>query len=142
MKLSFKKNNPIYFEFIRNLRNHPIIKQGFLNQAYISKAAHSDYMHSYANSYYICLFDERPVGYIGIVKNDLRLAVQIEYQSKGVATFMLKKIMEISTDFDVLIKSDNIKSINFFSKHAFVRRGSIVKDGVKLIRMQNDQKVD
>lgn len=142
MKLSFKKNNPIYYEFIRNLRNNPNIKQGFLNQAYISKDAHIDYMRNHASCYYICLFGERPVGYIGIVNNDLRLAVELEYQSNGVATFMLKKIMEISTGFDVLVKSDNIKSINFFSKHSFFRRGCIVKDGVKLIRMQNDQKID
>ena len=142
MKLDFIKNQPKYFEFIRNLRNDPEIKKGFIKQEDISKENHLSYMAKYNKHYYICLYDQDPIGYIGIVKNDLRLAVSNKYQNQGVATFMLNEITKLKNDFDVLIKVDNIKSINFFTKHSFVKKDRLIKDGINLIRMKYDTKIN
>ena len=44
-------NEPKYWEFIRNLRNDPRVKKGFVKQKRISAKAHRKYMEKYNDRY-------------------------------------------------------------------------------------------
>ncbi len=111
-----------YYEFIRLLRTDPRIKSAFISQKEITKDEQEKYMKIYQDDYYICLNEGNPVGFIGIVSNDIRLAVSPEFQNKGIASFMLKEINLMRDDYEVKIKSDNISSINFFKKNGFIEK--------------------
>ena len=45
------QNKPEYWEFIRNLRNHPDVKGGFIQQEDIEKESHKQYMLDMACSF-------------------------------------------------------------------------------------------
>ena len=68
------KNDKQYWEFIRELRNHPDVKTGFIEQEHIDKFDHALYMQRLGSSFYICLIDETPAGYVGVIQNDIRVA--------------------------------------------------------------------
>ena len=67
------KNEMKYFEFIRTLRNDPLLKGGFIDQKEITSEEHAIYMNKFHNAYFICLLEDQPVGYVGVVDNDIRI---------------------------------------------------------------------
>jgi len=135
MKLELVNCSSKYYEFIRKLRTDPEITKSFLSQAKISKDDQIKYMTKNCDGYFICLKNDLPVGFIGIVAKDLRLAVSKNGHKQGIATFMLSKINEMNLDYDVQIKSDNVASINFFKKNGFIKKESKYVDGTELIIM-------
>jgi GNAT superfamily N-acetyltransferase len=119
--LAFVKNAPEYYEFIRELRLDPAIISGFVSQQVITKEQQMDYMRAHGKDYYICLLRGVPIGFIGVVNGDLRLAVKSEYQRKGVASFMLSELSKIVPVFSVRVKRSNARSLVFFEKNGFVQ---------------------
>ena len=111
-----------YFSFIRELRNDPITNKGFINRELISEASHLEYMKNHANFYRVCLLDGRPVGYIGVVEGDIRIAVHKDYLRKGIGTFMLNEISNNFTGVSAKIKIENLASIRLFEKLGFKKR--------------------
>lgn len=136
MELKLVKCDPKYYEFIRLLRTNPEITKSFLSQIKITKDDQINYMTKYHNGYFICLQDNKPVGFIGIVDKDLRLAVSKEGHNKGIATFMLQGVNEMNLEYEVQIKSDNIASINFFEKNGFIKKASKYVDSTELLIMK------
>ena len=119
MSLELIENQPQYFEFIRKLRNHPLLKKGFVQQEEISSRNHADYMSIYSNHYYIALLSGEPVGFIGVIDNDIRLAVDPSFQNLGVAKFMVEEIVKIYPMAYAKVKVNNSPSIRLFQSLGF-----------------------
>jgi ribosomal protein S18 acetylase RimI-like enzyme len=128
------QNNPIYFDFIRSLRLHPENISGFLDQSVFSKESHLAYMKQSGHRYFICLdTNKNPVGYIGDVDSDIRLAVDPENKGKGIGRFMLEEFIRLnpfsSTVFFSKVLLGNIPSQRLFEGVNFKK----VKTGNSLI---------
>ena len=119
MKLEFVKNEEKYYEFIRLLRTDYRVLYGFVQQVNITSEQQKKYMAKYGKSYYICLVDDVPAGFIGEVNGDIRVATLPEYQRKGVGSFMVKELIKRRPDAYARIKVDNEISHNFFKKLDF-----------------------
>ena len=72
-----------FWEFIRNLRNHPDVKGGFVEQKYITKKEHETFMKKNNNNYYVCVLSGEPVGFVGNIDNDIRVATHPDFQGQG-----------------------------------------------------------
>jgi RimJ/RimL family protein N-acetyltransferase len=120
MELKLVKNEEKYFEFIRNLRNDKENQKGFLEQVSITKEQQKNYMSKYGDDYYICLKENIPVGYIGVVDNDIRVCTDTKYKKTGSGTFMLNEVMKIYPNATAKILKDNLASLNLFKKCNFV----------------------
>ena len=109
-----------YREFIRTLRNDKRVKYGFIQQEEISRKSHAIYMDKYWANYFICINEnEEPLGYIGVINNDIRICTHPDHQKKGVALFMLKEIKNFYPMATAKVKIDNILSQNLFEKAGF-----------------------
>ncbi|EKE03239.1 MAG: hypothetical protein ACD_20C00228G0005 [uncultured bacterium] len=138
----FVKNEEKYFEFIRNLRNDDELVSGFIEQAKITREQQRQYMATHKDKYYISLLNDEPVGFIGVVDNDVRLAVKKEFQRKGIASFMLQELSRIYESFGVQVKEDNITSIELFKKNGFIEVGTRVQNNQRLIIMEKGKDND
>ena len=113
LKLTLGRDYP---EEIRQLRNDPRVKQGFLEQAYITSEDQDNYMQQYGDYYYVCLCDNSFAGYVGVIDGDIRVCVHPDFQQKGVGLFLLKEIKRMYPYATAQIKYDNIASIKLFTK--------------------------
>ena len=77
----------LYWDFVRRLRNE---NKGFTSYVKISKYRQLLYMSFNHKFYKICIYDRTPVGFIGIIQNDLRFSVHKNFRRKGIGKFMLK----------------------------------------------------
>jgi RimJ/RimL family protein N-acetyltransferase len=115
-------NNPGYWEFIRELRTMDGIRQGFIAQDEINSIEHAKYMLQYNSNFWICLDDKKPVGYVGVIGDDIRVATHPTYHGKGAATFMIKEIVKSHPNAIAKIKLDNEASIRLFEKCGFKKK--------------------
>jgi ribosomal protein S18 acetylase RimI-like enzyme len=119
MNLELIANEPQYFEFIRRLRNHPQLRIGFIQQDEISVVNHANYMLKYSTNYFICLLSGAPIGFIGVIDNDIRLAVDPSFQNLGVARFMVEEIVKIYPTAQAKVKVTNLASMKLFQSLNF-----------------------
>ena len=101
------------------LRNSKTAINGFINQDSITPEEQIKYMKVHNDSYYICIEDNIPVGFIGSIDNDIRIAVIEQYRKKGIGKFMLNEFMNFNPDGIAKVKIDNIASINLFKSCGF-----------------------
>lgn len=113
-------NQPKYFEFIRKLRNNSSVKGGFIDSVHIGRDEQIKYMAKYKNDYKICLLNDKPIGYIGVIDKDIRLAVLPSYQRKGAGFFMIKELLKKKRDLLAKIKISNLASQRLFEKAGFI----------------------
>ena len=113
------KNDQRFWEFIRNLRNDKNIKIGFINQDYITEEQQDAYMSKYNDNYMICFEKSDPVGYIGEVDLDIRLAVVKDKQGRGVGEFMLKEFNRRRPDAIAKVLIGNYQSKRLFERCEF-----------------------
>lgn len=109
-------NEDQYFDFIRRLRIDPDNISGFLDQVYISPEQQELYMAKHKSCFHICLCSNEPVGYIGIVDNDIRICTRSDFKNKGVGTFMLTFVRDNFPDATGKILGNNIISKKLFDK--------------------------
>jgi ribosomal protein S18 acetylase RimI-like enzyme len=119
MNLELIENDPQYFEFIRRLRNHPQLRIGFIQQDEISVVNHANYMLKYSTNYFICLLSGVPIGFIGVIDDDIRLAVDPSFQNLGVARFMVEEIVKIYPTAQAKVKVTNLASMKLFQSLNF-----------------------
>src|SRR3989304_9371235 len=93
-KLKFVKNTPKYYEFIRKLRNNAKVRKYFIKKNIISRSKQAIYMKTHRNNYFICLYNNSPAGYIGVIKGDLRIAVAPNFQRQGIGLFLIRNIQK------------------------------------------------
>jgi len=116
------KNSPRYWEFIRNLRNLKGVREGFVQQNQITDVEHAEYMSRYNNSYWICLVDKQPAGYVGVIGGDIRVATHPDVQGIGVGSFMINQIMVLHPNAYAKVKLNNDASIRLFKKCGFKKK--------------------
>lgn len=128
--LDFKKCGPQYWDDVFNIRNQPsnIDKFGTRIENITS---HYHYMSTNWDKYYVCLKDEKVVGFIGIPGSDLRICVDELHKRQGIGKFMIKKLHENSTHFmlkyHVKVKIDNIESLKFFESLGMTKKFYIME---------------
>lgn len=99
--LEFKQNEPKYWDFIRTLRSDERIQDSFVEQVTITPEQQAAYMAKHNDEYYVCLKTlngidyQIPVGFVGVVDYDIRIAVIPEMHRQGVAKFMLNEIKQL-----------------------------------------------
>jgi hypothetical protein len=95
------KNESKYWDFIKNLRCDDRIQENFVEQVKITSEQQQAYMKKHNDDFFICLtylngIDYQiPVGFIGVVDYDIRIAVIPELHGQGAGKFMLNKIKEL-----------------------------------------------
>ena len=122
-----KKNAKQYWDFILELRNDPRVKKGFIQQEQINRQDHYGYMKSFGENFYICLDRGAPVGYIGIIDRDIRVATHPDYQGKGVAKFMVNEIIKIQPNAFAKVKVENKASLRLFESCGFKKKFYILE---------------
>ena len=121
------KNNYIYWEFIRNLRNMDGVRQGFINQDIISQQEHEAYMKKNSNFFWVCIDKAVPIGYTGVIENDIRVATHPDHQGKGVGSFMINEIMKINPNAFAKVKLENQSSLKLFESCGFKKKYYILE---------------
>ena len=116
------ENSYIYWEFIRDLRNMDGIREGFVKQNIITRTQHEEFMKKNSIFFWICLDNTAPIGYIGIIDNDIRVATHPDYQGLGVGSFMLNKAIKQNPQAQAKVKIDNKASLRLFEKNGFVKK--------------------
>lgn len=114
MNLRMVENTPEYWQFIREVRFHPDNLYGYVYNNPISEDQQNRYMEKHHQEYLICCDGDVPVGFIGVVDDDLRLGVYPTHKRLGVGTFMVKQILEKMSDFKIRVKITNEISLSFF----------------------------
>ena len=121
------KNTSDYWDFILELRNDPRVKIGFVQQKEISRQDHSMYMQAFGDNFYICLDKSQPIGYIGVINNDIRVATHPDYQGRGVAKFMVNEVMKTHPQAFAKVKIENEASLRLFESCGFKRKFYILE---------------
>ncbi len=78
-------------------------------------------MNQYQQSYFVCLVNGAPAGYIGVVNNDIRIAVMSEFQKMGVGRFMVSEILKRFPEARATVKYSNFSSQKLFESLGFTR---------------------
>jgi GNAT superfamily N-acetyltransferase len=112
-------NDPKYHEFIRILRNDPRVADGFLERVQITAEQQAAYMERNAHCYVVARCGGIPVGYAGVVDDDLRICVHPNYQSQGIGEILLQTILQRFPKAQVRIKWGNEASLRLFAKFGF-----------------------
>jgi len=123
------RNNFKYWEFIRQLRNDEEVKEGFVQQSHITKLQHLKFMLKHGKNYYICLSENNytPLGFVGQINGDIRVAAHPEHQGKGVGKFMINELMKKYPQSFAKVKLDNEASIKLFESCGFKKKYYILE---------------
>jgi len=117
--LLVQADKPEYHEFIRQLRNDSRVIHGFIETSYITEEQQKEYMKKYSDCFFICLIDNKPAGYIGVINDDIRVATHPDYQKLGVGKFMLEQIKNKFPNALAKIKITNEASLKLFQSSGF-----------------------
>jgi ribosomal protein S18 acetylase RimI-like enzyme len=127
VKYQLVQNDEKYWDFIRSLRNDSRVKTGFIRQEHIQIPEHLFFMRDHGKNFYICLDIEVPVGYIGVINRDIRVATHPDYQGRGVASFMVNEAMKKHPNAFAKVKVDNEASLRLFESCGFKRKYFILE---------------
>lgn len=113
------KNEPKFYGFIHDLRYRKENVSGFIDQTPVSEIEQNNYMEKYGKHYYIAILNETPVGFVGVIDNDIRVATHPDYKNMGIGKFMINEIIKIYPNSIAKIKSTNSESIKLFESCGF-----------------------
>ena len=116
------QNEPKYWEFIRELRNDPRVKDGFIQQSHITPKQHCDYMVIHGAFFYVCLVSGFPAGFVRVLDSDIGVCTHPDFQKKGIAKFMVNEIMKKYPQAVAKIKIENEASIKLFESCGFKKK--------------------
>ncbi len=130
--LKVKKNNEStfklvpcteeYWEFVKDLRNDEKVQEGFIETLQITSEDQQKYMTKYSDCYRIALIRDIPVGFVGVINNDIRVCTHPNYQGKGIGKFMVNKCMRIWPNAFAKVKLNNGASLKLFESCGFDKR--------------------
>tara|TARA_R100000231_G_scaffold139598_1_gene121525 strand:- start:742 stop:1932 length:1191 start_codon:yes stop_codon:yes gene_type:complete len=121
------KNQKKYWDNIRDLRNHPQVKTGFINQEHISEEEHNQFMKKYSDCFYVALVDNAFAGYAGVIDNDIRVATHPDFQGRGLGKYMIKNIIKQEPKAFAKVKLENEASIKLFEACGFKKKYYILE---------------
>ena len=112
MKSSFKivKCEKQYWEFVRLLRIDVRVSDGFVNKSDISKDQQVVYMEQFSHNYRVALLEDKPVGFFGVIEDDIRICVHPDYQNQGIGKLIVKSCSLIWPNAVAKIKASNKSS--------------------------------
>ena len=125
--IRFVPSTEEFWEDIRNLRNHPSVKSGFIQQDHISHEEHAEFMKKYFKNYYITICENEFAGFIGVINNDIRVAVHPDFQGKNIGTFMVNELMKLHPIAAAKVKINNEASLKLFEKCGFKKKYYILE---------------
>jgi RimJ/RimL family protein N-acetyltransferase len=106
-----------YWEFVRQLRMNPINQKGFFTVANITFEQQKEFMIHNWSKYKICLTDNQPAGYIGLLQgHEITYCVHPDFHNKGVGSFMIKEFSKSFNNIDAYVKVTNVASQKVFEK--------------------------
>jgi RimJ/RimL family protein N-acetyltransferase len=108
-----------YWNFVRKLRNDSRVSQFFIESVLITPEMQIQYMRENSDFYRICLFNGQPVGYVGVLNDDLRICTHPDFQGMGVGTFMLGEILKLFPQATAKVKAGNKPSLKLLQKAGF-----------------------
>ncbi len=114
-----------HWDFILSLRNE--VRKGFIQQHKIHFSEHEKFMQRNKGNYFICLDQGIPVGFIGDVGQDIRIAVSPQHQNKGVGKFMLNSFLDIRDSSIAKVKINNKESLKLFESCGFEKKYYILE---------------
>lgn len=91
--IEFKPCLPEYWEFVRRLRNHPDVQQGFVDSANISLEQQWAFMEKNSTWYTIAVQGGDPVGYLGLIgasRTEITLCVEPMHHGRGIGSALLQ----------------------------------------------------
>lgn len=109
-----------YWEFVRYLRTCKENTEGFEQQVEITPEQQINYMQKYADNYLICLDGETPVGFVGSIDGDIRVATHPDHKGKGYGKIMIDAIMNDFPESYAKVKIENEASLSLFRSSGFV----------------------
>ena len=121
---------PIYWKFVRDLRNDERNQHGFFSvSVMITEEIQKEFMSTNSKNYKICLLDDNtPVGYVGIIHgNEITYCVHHDHKNKGIGTFMVDTFSNNFNDIFATVKTDNIASQKVFEKLNWKKRILYIK---------------
>lgn len=121
------ENERVYWEEIRNLRNDEEVKKGFIEQEFITEEVHMEFMKKHSDKYLIALCENEFAGYVGVIKEDIRVAVAPRFQGIGIGKYMISKIMEKYPNSCAKIKPENKASLALFKACGFTEKYYILE---------------
>jgi RimJ/RimL family protein N-acetyltransferase len=112
-----------YWQFVREIRTHPDNIKSFYTQPKITEEQQVDYMAKNWEKYKICIIDNIPVGYIGIINlNEITYCVHPDYKGRGIGTFMVSQIIGNMDKLTAFVIPENIASARVFEKLGFSKQ--------------------
>lgn len=130
--LEIKEANSKYWQFIRELRTHPLLKEGFISQGDITPSDQIAYMKKYHKSYWVAIIENTPIGFVGVVDNDIRVAILPDYQKRGYAKQLIEFVNKKYPDAIARVKVENLASLKLFQSAKFKIKGIEEKEGEPL----------
>lgn len=127
MNFSLVKCDEKYFDFVRQLRTHPENISGFVNQSPISDTDQIKYMNENKDSYFICLYENEPVGFVGVINDDIRVATKPDMKNRGIGKFMINEVLKLYPNAFAKVKINNDASINLFESCGFKKQFIILE---------------
>lgn len=121
MVMKLVKNSEKYYEFIKRLRLHDDNIKGFIEQVEITPEQQISYMEKYGNKFYIATFEGQPLGWVGVIDDDIRVCVDPLQKGVGVGKFMINEIMKIFPKAKAKVLWDNDASANLFKSCEFIQ---------------------
>ena len=106
-----------YWDFILQVRN--IGSEGFFTQVVILPLDHHEFMLSNYATYRVCVRGDQPIGFIGHVNGDIRVATHPAYRGRGVAKYMLNEFMKEFPNTVAKVKAGNEASLSLFKSCGF-----------------------
>ena len=125
----------IYWEFVRELRMDSRVVEGFIENIKITKQMQIDYMKKYSDCYRVAVINvtaadsvvKHPVGFVGVIDNDIRVCTHPDFQGRGVGKFMINAAMEIWPNAISKVKIKNTASLRLFESCGFNKKYYILE---------------
>lgn len=103
-----------YWDFVRVLRMDERVLGGFIEKMEITPEQQTAYMTKYSDCFRIALLNNKPVGYFGVIEDDIRICVHPDYQKNGIGKFLVNNCFEIWPSALAKIKIKNKSSQKLF----------------------------
>ena len=124
-----------YWEFVRTLRNNKKVQEGFIETIEITPEMQEKYMNKYSECYRVALVEVHvgdslskiPVGFVGVIENDIRVCTHPDFQGGGIGKFMINECMKIWPNAFAKVKINNKASLKLFESCGFSKKYYILE---------------
>ena len=119
---------PLYWDLIGKLRANPKTRHFFCEEYQFNSELQIQYMEANSKYFHVVLVNGEFAGYIGLIgpdRNEITYSVDPKYQNKGLGTYMVTQIMQLSPKIWAKVKHNNLSSIHIFQKLGFISTNSL-----------------